>query len=213
MHFTIHRADMTEDGDYHSYSCEGWEGGECDYSAGCNGPHPFLRDSGELSIYCGYCAFRAAIAEGSGFTLELDTDDCFQDDNVYGIISELLWDRGYLSGLEAHQASEAYKTAYAQFRNGTWDEGAEGPFWQWSDKGMFPFLVEAKIKLVTELMGLTAAVLQSKSHGENETAQYEVLIEVFDEMIIASKDLKMVSRAEAAMDMLTRPSSRSIKTQ
>ncbi len=208
MHFKIHRADMTEDGDYHSYSCEGWEGqgeeGECDYSAGCNGPHPYLVSDG--TTYCGYCAFKEAILEGSGLTLELDPETTWEDDNLYDIISDLLWGRGYLSGMEAHQATEAYKTAYGRFRDGTWDEATEGPFWKWSDEAMFPFLVEAKVKLLKELRGLVTTTLQSSVPDSGETQQYETLGQVFDDMVEASKDFKMVSRAEAAMDMLKRMS-------
>jgi hypothetical protein len=207
MHFTIKRASMTEEGDYHSYSCEGWEDidrgeeGECDYSAGCNGPEPYLADSNDM-VYCGYCAFKEAILEGSGLTLELDPETTWEDDNLYEIISDLLWHRRYLSGLEAHQATEAYKTAYGRFRDGTWDEATDGPFWKWSDETMFPFLVEAKVTLLKELKALVVATLESKAHGEEETQQYETLSQVFDDMVEASSDLKMMSRAEAAMEML-----------
>ena len=208
MHFTIKRASMTEDGDYHSYSCEGWEDidreevGECDYSAGCNGPHPYLVS--DDMIYCGYCAFKEAILKGSGLTLELDPETTWEDDSLYGIISDLLWDRGYLSGMEAHQETEAYKTAYKRFRDGTWDEATEGPFWKWSDEAMFPFLVEAKVKLLKELRGLITPTHRRPFPDSGKTQQYETLGQVFDDLASTSKDFKMVSRVEAAMDLLNR---------
>ncbi|HIB00674.1 MAG TPA: hypothetical protein EYO31_01990 [Phycisphaerales bacterium] len=240
MDFIIKRAAMTECGDYYDYSCDGWsvevtdaEGnvsyneGDCDHSAGCNGPDPYIVSDG--AVYCGYCAFKEATLEGSGITFDFDPETTYEDDTIYGIISDLLWGRGYLNGMEAHQATEEYKTNLAKFRDGTWDEATNGPFWKWSDENMFPFLVAAKVAIVEELKGLVDTKIAAMDVTRDEDGdfdqmggpndwedadkdedpeiafgQYKALSCAFQEMMESSKDLKQVSRADAAMDMLKR---------
>jgi hypothetical protein len=231
MDFIIKRAEMTECGDYYDYPCESYEvevvdaegnkrllQGDCDHSAGCNGPHPYLVTWTEPTayqgdIYCGYCAIKGAILNGSGFTLDFDPETTWEDDTIGGILSDLLWDAGYMNGHTAFDETEEYQTNKAKFHSGEWDEEELGPFWQWADANRFPFLVQAQVDLVKELKELADAKIVEMDGmvGEEGTKdphvsreQYKALSAAFQEMIDVSKDLKPISRVEVAMDMLKR---------
>ena len=198
MHFLIKRAAQTWEGDYYSYFCSA-DG--CDHSAGCNGAHPYLVD-GDGSVFCARCAFMQTFEAREEIFFDLDHESCWEDDTLYDLISDTLWDRGYSEGIRAHGESEEYQAQIARWRAGSWDEKAEGPFWMWADESLFPHLVRAKVSVVQELKAALEANLDEC--GPQVQSQWRTVSDLFDCLIEGAEQAEMKSRAEAAIDELNR---------
>lgn len=202
----IKRAEMTECGDFHSYFCVGVNGEkigeteECEHSMGCNGDTPYLSMDGDT--HCISCGIKEALLCKEAILFKIDEATARNDDDVVSLFTEMVWDRVYLDGMNAHQDSEEYKAGYQRFRDGSWDETADGPFWRWSDERMHPFIMSAYTSFLGDFRKLMLTAVNEEAVTEDARDTYDAVASLLEYLLKESEDSVHVSREEAAIDLL-----------